>query len=70
MKKYLINADALIEYTDDLFSNEVAKRIADALEVSLDFLVGEGTNSKFEKRTLMGVEEIEQSEDDKKKDSV
>jgi len=31
-------------------SIEVAKRIADALEVSLDYLVGEGTNSKFEKK--------------------
>jgi len=28
-------------------SIEVAKKIADALEVSLDYLVGEGVNSKF-----------------------
>lgn len=48
-------------------SVEIAKKIADALEVSLDYLVGEGTNSKFDKKTLMRIEEIELLEDDKKK---
>lgn len=37
------------------------------MEVSLDFLIGEGTNSKFDKRTLMRIEEIEQLENDKKR---
>lgn len=48
-------------------SIEVAKKIADALEVSLDFLVGEGVNSKFDKSTLKRIEEIQQLEEDKKK---
>jgi transcriptional regulator with XRE-family HTH domain len=30
-------------------SIEAAKKIADAFEVSLDYLVGEGINSKFDK---------------------
>jgi transcriptional regulator with XRE-family HTH domain len=55
------------ERGDTVPSIEVAKRIADALEVSLDYLVGEGTNSKFDKKTLMRIEEIELLEDDKKK---
>ena len=45
----------------------MVKRIADALEVSLDYLAGEGTNSKFEKKTLMRIEEIELLEDENKK---
>lgn len=55
------------ERGDAIPSIEVAKRIADALEVSLDYLVGEGANSKFDKKTLMRIEEIELLEDDKKK---
>ena len=43
------------------------KKIADALGVSLDSLVGERANSKFDKMTLKRIEEIEQLEDDKKK---
>jgi transcriptional regulator with XRE-family HTH domain len=38
------------ERGDTIPSFEVAKRIADVLEVSLDFLVGEAANSKFEKK--------------------
>jgi transcriptional regulator with XRE-family HTH domain len=48
-------------------SIDVAKKIADALEVSLDYLVGEGANSKFDKMTLKRIEEIEMLEVDKKK---
>jgi transcriptional regulator with XRE-family HTH domain len=48
-------------------SIEVAKKMADALEVSLDYLVGEGTNSKFDKMTLKRIEEIEHLDVDKKK---
>lgn len=55
------------ERGDAIPSIEVAKRIADALGVSLDYLIGEGTNSKFDKMTLKRIEEIEQLEDDKKK---
>lgn len=48
-------------------SIEVAKKMADALEVSLDYLVGEGMNSKFDKMTLKRIEEIEHLDVDKKK---
>ncbi len=47
-------------------SLDAAKKIADALEVSLDYLVGEGTNSMFDKRTLKRFQEIEHLEDVKK----
>ena len=48
-------------------SIDAAKKIADALEVSLDYLVGEGTNSKFDKKTLKRLQDLEHLEDDKKK---
>ncbi len=40
-------------------SIDAAKKIADAFEVSLDFLVGEGQNASFDKRTVQRLEEIE-----------
>jgi len=40
-------------------SIEVAKKIADALEVSLDYLAGEGLNAKFDKQTVKRLEDIE-----------
>jgi transcriptional regulator with XRE-family HTH domain len=40
-------------------SVDFAKRIADALGVSLDYLVGEGANAKFDKKTLKRLEDIE-----------
>lgn len=43
-----------------------AKKIADALGVSLDYLVGEGVNSKFDKRTLKRLQDLELLEEDKK----
>lgn len=55
------------ERGDAIPSIEVAKRIADSLEVSLDYLVGEGMNSKFDKNTLKRIEEIELLDDDKKR---
>lgn len=48
-------------------SIEAAKRIADALEVSLDYLVGEGINSKFDKNTLKRFQELDLLREDKKK---
>ncbi len=47
-------------------SIDAAKKIADALDVSLDFLVGEGTNSKFDKKTLKRIEELERLDENKK----
>ena len=48
-------------------SIETAKKIADAFEVSLDYLVGEGVNSKFDKRTLKRLQDLELLDEDKKK---
>ncbi len=48
-------------------SIEAAKKIADAFEVSLDRLVGEGTNVKFDKKTLKRFHDLEILEDDKKR---
>jgi transcriptional regulator with XRE-family HTH domain len=48
-------------------SIDAAKKIADALEVSLDYLVGEGINSKLDKHALKRLQDLELLEDDKKK---
>jgi transcriptional regulator with XRE-family HTH domain len=40
-------------------SIEMAKKIADAFGVTLDYLVGEGSNSKFDKKTLKRINDIE-----------
>jgi transcriptional regulator with XRE-family HTH domain len=48
-------------------SIEAAKKIADAFDVSLDYLVGVGVNSKLDKRNLKRIEELELLEDEKKK---
>ncbi len=39
-------------------SIEAAKKIADAFEVSLDYLVGEGMNASFDKKTLKRLQDI------------
>lgn len=54
------------EREDAIPSIEVAKKIADVFSVSLDFLVGEGTNAQFDKETLKRIEEIQLLDDDKK----
>jgi transcriptional regulator with XRE-family HTH domain len=48
-------------------SIDAAKKIADALEVSLDHLVGEGLYQDFDKKTLQRFRDLEHLEDDKKK---
>jgi len=47
-------------------SIEVAKKIADAFEVSLDYLVGIGINSKFDKKTVVRMQDIEELDQDTK----
>ena len=47
-------------------SIEFAKRIADAFGVSLDYLVGEGTLSRLDKKTVKRLQEIESLKDDDK----
>jgi transcriptional regulator with XRE-family HTH domain len=39
-------------------SIDAAKKIADAFEVSLDYLVGEGQNANFDKRTVQRLQDI------------
>ena len=48
-------------------SIDTAKKIADALEVSLDHLVGQGVYKGFDKKTLQRSRDLEHLEDDKKK---
>ena len=43
-------------------SIEAAKKIADALGVSLDYLVGEGVNASFDKKTVQRLQDIESLE--------
>lgn len=45
-------------------SIEAAKKIADAFAVSLDYLVGEGVNAAFDKKTLRRLQEIHKLEPD------
>lgn len=45
-------------------SVDAAKKIADAFEVSLDYLVGEGINASFDKTTLRRLQEIQNMEPD------
>ncbi len=48
-------------------SIDAAKKIADALEVSLDNLVGEGIYKNFDKKTLQRFKELDNLEEEKKK---
>jgi transcriptional regulator with XRE-family HTH domain len=50
-------------------SVDAAKKIADAFDVSLDYLVGEGINAAFDKKTVNRLQEI-QSMDSKSKDNL
>ena len=50
-------------------SVDAAKKIADAFGVSLDFLVGEGLNSSFDKKTVQRLQEI-QDLDEKTKNTL
>lgn len=47
-------------------SIDAAKKIADALEVTLDFLVGEGSNARLDKKTVNRLNDIQQLEDSKR----
>lgn len=47
-------------------SIEAAKKIADAFQVSMDYLVGEGMNATFDKQTIARLKELEELDDQKK----
>lgn len=55
------------ERDDAIPSIEVAKNIADVFEVSLDYLVGEGQNVNFDKKTLQRLQDLQLLDDNKKK---
>ena len=38
---------------------EAAKKIAEAFEISLDYLAGEGINDQFDKKTIQRMRDIE-----------
>jgi transcriptional regulator with XRE-family HTH domain len=54
------------ERGEALPSIEVAKKIADAFAVSLDYLVGEGINASFDKKSLSRLQDIEKLDADTK----
>lgn len=47
-------------------SIDAAKKIADAFEVSMDYLVGEGINVSFDKKNLKRLQDIEKLDNDVK----
>jgi len=47
-------------------SIEAAKKIADAFEVTLDYLVGEGKNAQIDKKTLQRMEDLHDLEPSKR----
>lgn len=47
-------------------SIEVARKIANTFEVTLDYLSGEGTNASFDKKILKRIQQIEELDDDGK----
>jgi transcriptional regulator with XRE-family HTH domain len=47
-------------------SVEMAKKIADAFGVSLDYLAGEGQNASFDKLTLQRIQDIQNLDPDTK----
>jgi transcriptional regulator with XRE-family HTH domain len=51
------------ERGDAVQSIDAAKKIADAFEVSMDYLVGEGVNVSFDKKNLKRLQDIEKLDD-------
>ena len=54
------------ERNETIPSVEVAKKMADAFEVTLDFLVGEGINGTFDKKTVQRLNDLQQLPDEDK----
>lgn len=52
------------EHNDATPSIDIAKKIADAFNVSLDYLVGEGKNASFDKKTVQRLQDIEEMKPD------
>ena len=54
------------ERNEAIPSLEAAKHIADAFNISLDYLVGEGVNASFDKKTVKRLQEIQNLDNDTK----
>ena len=54
------------ERGEDVPSIDAAKKIADAFEVSMDYLVDEGINASFDKKNLKRLQDIEKLDTDVK----
>jgi len=52
------------ERGDAVPSIEVAKKIADAFKVSLDFLVGEGQNASFDQKTMQRIKDMQNMDEE------
>lgn len=67
-KRSGINGDIVGKYERNEMkpSIETAKKLADALEVSLDYLVGDGDLKILDKRTLKRLEDIDNLSDEDK----
>lgn len=67
-KRAGINGDIVGKYERNEMkpSIETAKKLADALEISLDYLVGEGELKVLDKKTLKRLEDIEKLPDEDK----
>lgn len=61
-----VSREMISKYERDIAipSVDAAKKIADAFGVSLDYLVGEGINSAFDKQTLKRLQEIQNMKPD------
>lgn len=44
-------------------SIDAAKKIADAFDVSMDYLIGEGTHASFDKKNIKRLQDIEKLDD-------
>ena len=64
-----INGDIIGKYERDEMkpSIDTAKKLADALAISLDYLVGDGDLKVLDKKTLQRLEDIEKLQEEDKK---
>lgn len=64
-----ISGDIIGKYERDEMkpSIETAKKLADALEVSLDYLVGDAELKVLDKKTLQRIQDIEKLPEDERK---
>jgi transcriptional regulator with XRE-family HTH domain len=66
-KPILLTILGKYESDEALPSFEAAKQIADTLGISVDYLVGEGVNYKFDKCNLKQLQDLQLLEEDEKK---